>query len=66
MKNEENTLIELNAMLFDELKRLNNPNLTKDELEKEIHRATAIKNNLCKISLICIAIIGTIMAVKLF
>ena len=42
MKHEENTLVELNAMLFDELKRLNNPNLTKDELEKEIHRATAI------------------------
>ena len=37
-------------------------------LEKDLRsiKERRRKNNLCKISLICIAIIGTIMAVKLF
>lgn len=36
------TLVDLNSLLFEELERLSNEDLTDDQLNKEIQRANAI------------------------
>lgn len=38
-----NTLIDLHNILFEELERLNNEDLTSDELRDEVRRAKAIE-----------------------
>ena len=39
-----NTLVDLNNHLFEQMERLNDDDLTPDELEKEIKRADAMKD----------------------
>lgn len=39
---KKNDLSELNANMFDQLRRLNNPNLSKDEMMQEIERSKGV------------------------
>lgn len=44
MTNKNTTLLDLNDVLFEQLQRLNNPELKGDALETELNRANAVSN----------------------
>ena len=45
----KNTLVDLNNHLFEQLERLNDDDLNKEELDKEIERSKAMANIATKI-----------------
>lgn len=44
-----NTLTDLNTILFDQMKRFNNPELSEEDLKKEVTRGTAMTGVASKI-----------------